>query len=178
MNHLVFAEPDNTAARELQARALEQLAFGAENGTWRNFYLMGALELREGPAGSAATIPGDFVVNLTDEQLFDALAIQIDGPRAADRHLRLHWRFTDTGREYTLTLRHGVLSHRPGAPAVAADAIITIERATLNELMAGATSIEAIVGDGRLTIEGDHAALGDVLGLLDPPDPGFAIVTP
>jgi alkyl sulfatase BDS1-like metallo-beta-lactamase superfamily hydrolase len=30
----------------------------------------------------------------------------------------------------------------------------------------------------NITIEGDCAALGEHLGLLDPPDPGFAIVTP
>ena len=51
VNHLVFADPGNRDARELQARALEQLAYGAENGTWHNFYLMGARELRLDPAG-------------------------------------------------------------------------------------------------------------------------------
>ncbi|HWE13953.1 MAG TPA: alkyl sulfatase dimerization domain-containing protein, partial [Solirubrobacteraceae bacterium] len=67
VNHLVFANPDNTEARELQARALEQLAYGAENGTWRNFFLMGAQELREGIGGTAASLPADFVVNITNE---------------------------------------------------------------------------------------------------------------
>ena len=49
--HLVFADPTHTEARELQAAALEQLGYGAENGTWRNFYLTGALELRGGTVG-------------------------------------------------------------------------------------------------------------------------------
>ncbi len=48
VNHLVFAEPDNEAARELQAQALEQLGYQAESGPWRNFYLTGAKELRDG----------------------------------------------------------------------------------------------------------------------------------
>ena len=117
VNHLVFADPDNGDAKELQARALEQLAFGAENGTWRNFYLTGAHELRHGGSGTATSVPPDFVAGLTDEQLFDAIAIQVDGPRAGDRTITLHWRFTDTGEEYSLTLQHGVLTHRPGAPA-------------------------------------------------------------
>ena len=97
VNHLVFADPDNAEAKELQAQALEQLAYGAENGTWRNFFLMGARELRHGGGGTAAAFPPDFIAGLTDEQLFDALAIQIDGPRAGDRRIALHWRFTDTG---------------------------------------------------------------------------------
>ncbi|NCX32239.1 MAG: MBL fold metallo-hydrolase, partial [Actinobacteria bacterium] len=49
VNHLVFAEPTNTAARSLQARALEQLGYQAESATFRNAYLMGAMELRQGP---------------------------------------------------------------------------------------------------------------------------------
>ena len=61
---------------------------------------MGAHELRHGPGGTATGVPRDFIANLTDEQLFDALAIQIDRPRAGDRHITLHWRFTDTGNEH------------------------------------------------------------------------------
>ena len=48
MNHVVFAEPNNQAARELEADALEQLGYQAESGIWRNHYLTGAFELRNG----------------------------------------------------------------------------------------------------------------------------------
>ena len=48
VNHLVFADPDNQAARQLQAGALEQMGYQAESGPWRNFYLSGAKELRDG----------------------------------------------------------------------------------------------------------------------------------
>jgi alkyl sulfatase BDS1-like metallo-beta-lactamase superfamily hydrolase len=177
VNHLVFAEPDNTEAKELQARALEQLAYGAENGTWRNFFLMGALELREGVGGTATSVPPDFVSSLTSEQLFDSLAIQIDGPRASGRRITLHWRFTDTGEEYGLTLANGV-THRHGAPAGAVDAVVAIERAALNEVVGGAATLDAVAGSGRLVVEGDQSKLGELLGLLDRPDPRFAIVTP
>ena len=37
LNHAVFAEPDNSAARNLLADTYEQLGYGSENGTWRNF---------------------------------------------------------------------------------------------------------------------------------------------
>jgi alkyl sulfatase BDS1-like metallo-beta-lactamase superfamily hydrolase len=179
VNHLVFADPANAEAKELQAQALEQLGFGAENGTWRNFFLMGARELREGVAGTAAALPADFVVNLTTEQLFDAIAVQIDGPAAGDRPITLRWRFTDTGEERLATLRNGVLSHRPasGAPA-ASDATITVARSALDELVAGTTTVDDLVATQRLTVEGDAAKLGELLSLLDPPDPAFPIVTP
>src|SRR6266851_2108648 len=48
MNQVVFADPANRAARELGADALEQLGFQAEAATWRNAYLVGAMELRNG----------------------------------------------------------------------------------------------------------------------------------
>ena len=178
VNHLVFADPGNTEAKELQARALEQLAFGAENGTWRNFFLMGAHELRHGSGGTATSVPTDFIVSLTDGQLFDALAIQIDGPRAGDREISLQWRFSDTGAEYWVTLQHGVLTHRAGPPRSDPDATVSVERAAINEVLAGSASLEALVASGRLAVEGDASKLAELLGLLDPPDPGFAIVTP
>ncbi len=178
VNHLVFADPGNDEAKELQARTLEQLAFGAENGTWRNFFLMGARELRHGSGGTAAVVPPDFIAGLTDAQLFDALAVQIDGPRAGDRRIALHWRFTDTGEEYDVTLQHGVLTHRHGAPAGPVDATVSVERSALDEVIAGAARVEEIMASGRLAVEGEQARLGELLSLLDPPEPGFAIVTP
>ena len=176
VNHLVFADPGNAAARELQARALEQLGYGAENGTWRNIYLMGAHELREGVSGTATAVPGDFVANISTEQLFDAIAVQIDGPRAGDRRITLRWRFTDTAAEHTTTLMHGVLTHR--ACGGEADATVSVARADLDALLMGAATPDELLTSGRMTVEGDAAKLGELLGLLDPPDPGFAIVTP
>ena len=178
VNHLVFADPDNREAKELQARALEQLGYGAENGTWRNFFLMGAHELRHGPSGTAAAIPPDFIANLSNEQLFDALAIQIDGPRAGDRQITLHWRFTDTADEYSLTLQHGVLTHRRGTPRGQIDATVGVQRTDLNAVVAGGATIDELVASGRVTVEGNQTKLGELLSLLDPPDPNFAIVTP
>ena len=178
VNHLVFADPENQDARELQARALEQLAYGAENATWRNFFLMGAHELRSGPAGTAVSIAPDFVASLNDGQLFDAIAIQLDGPRAGERSMTIAWHFTDTGRDYTLVLANGVLRHRVGAPQVAADATVRVSRTGFDGLIAGVSQPQDLLSAGDLTIEGNAALFGELLGLLDPPDPNFAIVTP
>lgn len=77
-----------------------------------------------------------------------------------------------------MTLEHGVLTHRRGAPPGSVDASVRIERSALNEVIAGTASIESIAASGRLAIEGDQTKLNQLLGLLDPPDPNFAIVTP
>jgi linear primary-alkylsulfatase len=53
LDHAVFADSEHDGARTLLADTLEQLAYGAENATWRNFFLSGATELRDGNFGTA-----------------------------------------------------------------------------------------------------------------------------
>jgi alkyl sulfatase BDS1-like metallo-beta-lactamase superfamily hydrolase len=179
VNRVVFAEPENTAARELQADALEQLGYGAENATWRNFFLMGAKELREGISGTpTATAPPDILERLTVSRLLDAMAIRLDGPRAAEHHLRIDWVVADPDEEHRITVRHGVLRHRPGIHEPAADARLIVERTALNQLLLEVADIGELAESGRLRVEGDGTKVGELLGLLDDPDPGFAIVTP
>ncbi len=92
LDYVIFAQPDNVEAKSLQADTPEQLSYGAENGTWRNFYLTGALELREGSIGTPTTTNApDIVAALGVDQLFDALALRIDGPRAWAAHLTIDW---------------------------------------------------------------------------------------
>jgi alkyl sulfatase BDS1-like metallo-beta-lactamase superfamily hydrolase len=178
VNHVVFAEPGNREARELQADALEQLGYGAENATWRNFFLMGARELREGivgtPTDSAAP---DILAQLSIEQILDAMAIRLDGPRAWDLRLRINWQVTDPDGAHLLELENGVLNHHPGHDPEA-DATLTIERQALNEMLGKEADLAELATSGRLRVEGDGEKLGQLLGLLDEPDPGFAIVTP
>jgi linear primary-alkylsulfatase len=179
VNRVVFAEPENEAARDLQAGALEQLGYGAENATWRNFFLIGAKELREGISGTpTATAPPDILERLTVNQLLDAMAIRLDGPRAAEHHLRIDWTVTDPDEEHRITVRNGVLRHRPGNHDPGADARLIVERAALNQLLLEVADIGELAESGRLRVEGDGTKIGELLGLLDEPDPGFAIVTP
>lgn len=179
VNRVVFAEPENREARRLQAEALEHLAYGAENATWRNFFLMGARELRDGISGTpTATAPPDVLAQLTVGQLLDAMAIRLDGPRAAEHHLRIDWSTTDPDEEHAVTVHRGVLRHRPGSHKPPAEARLVVERRALDQLLLGAVDIGQLVESDRLRIEGDGARLGELLALLDEPDPGFAIVTP
>src|SRR5690606_13654088 len=104
VNHVVFAEPDNQEARELQADALEQLGYQAESGPWRNFYLSGAKELREGvkklPTPHSAS--PDTIRAMDLDLFFDYLAMRLNGPKAADKRIALNFTFTDTKEKYFL----------------------------------------------------------------------------
>jgi alkyl sulfatase BDS1-like metallo-beta-lactamase superfamily hydrolase len=177
VNHVVFADPGNRAARELQSAALEQLGYGAENATWRNFFLNGAKELREGVSGTPATTASpDMIAGLSVEQLLDSLAIRVDGPRAAAAHIVLNW--TVDGARYVSTLVNGVLSYLADRHSDAPAASITAARGSLVKLAAGIASPEELVAAGELTVTGDASRLAALLALLDAPDPNFAIVTP
>jgi alkyl sulfatase BDS1-like metallo-beta-lactamase superfamily hydrolase len=179
VNHVVFAEPENEPARALQADALEQLGYGAENATWRNFFLMGAKELREGIGGTPTSpAPPDIVANLSVAQLLDAMAIRLDGPGAWESDLRIDWTIAKPDEEHALTVRNGVLRHRLGHHDPPAEAALCVDREALDQLLLKTADIAELMESGRLRIEGDGEKIGELLGLLDEPDPSFPIVTP
>lgn len=175
LDHAVFTDADHDGARSLYADTLEQLAYGAENATWRNFFLTGAAELRGVTASSAVRVASpSLLTQLSVEQIFDALAIRVDGPRAWELSLTLDVSFADTASAYRLTLRNGVLVHRnrrAGAPTADATVVVT-NRMRLLAALAGD------LDSPGLEITGDRSAPATLLGVLDEPDPGFAIVIP
>jgi alkyl sulfatase BDS1-like metallo-beta-lactamase superfamily hydrolase len=169
-SHAVFAAPEDSAARELLASVLERLGYGAENATWRNCYLTGAHELRTGTIEPTYTDPAGLAPALTTTQLFDSVAIRINGPKAWNETLAINWRLTDENRHYRMELSNGALIHHPTDATANADVSIALTRSQLVGLLAGKT-------DG-VAIDGDAGVLTRLIGLLDEPDPTFAIVTP
>ena len=172
LNHVVFAAPDHPEARQLLADVYDRLGFGAENGTWRNFYLTGAHELRNGIVAVPLTAGSPEVLSaLTVEQLFDAIAIRVNGPRAWREQLTIDWRFTDLDRTHRTTLRNGVLIHRIHEGDADADLTLTLARPQMLALLTGQ-------GFDQIGHAGDLEVVGRLLGVLDTPDRNFAIVTP
>lgn len=180
VDHVLFADPDNAEARALQADALEQLGYGSENGTWRNFYLTGALELREGPVGTPVlTASPDIMRALPLTQLLDSLAIRVDGPRAWDADLVIRFRLRD-GDPVSLRLRYGVRIHTTGTTPGerAPDTEITRTETDLRALFLGATSLADLAAGGHAEITGDPDKPAELFSCLGAPDPDLAIVTP
>ncbi len=178
LSHVIFAEPDHAAARELLADTLEQLGYGSENGTWRCAYLSAAHELRHGGFGTPATSAApDLFAQLSPEQWFDAIAIRVDGPRAWDEHITLDIAFTDLDEVHHVTLNNGVLSHTTGAGSAPAELVLRLDSRRLGALMTGQVPPGAMAEAG-ITAEGDLGVLGRLMAVLDQTDPDFAIVTP
>ncbi|MHA6629349.1 alkyl/aryl-sulfatase [Pseudonocardia sichuanensis] len=178
VNHVVFAQPDHEGARALLADTYEQLGYGSENGTWRTFYLSGATELREGSFGTPTeTTAPDVIGQLTPSMLFDAIAIQVDGPKAWDEKLSIDVVLTDVDERYRLRLANGVLTYSPRPQKGEADAVLTTTRRALPALALGGLSADRLAESG-MELSGDASVLARLAGVLDPGDKNFAIVTP
>ena len=178
---ITSCSPTPTTPRRRSCRRARSSSsrFGAENATWRNFFLMGALELRQGVTGSAATLAPDVLGGLSTSQLLDAIAVQIDGPRAGETKLAMRWSLPDTGEEFLAGARERrAQAPRGRPPQEQVQATVTIERSALDELILGRATPEELLGSGRLKVERRRRGAGQLLSLVDPPDRGFAIVTP
>lgn len=180
VNHVVFADPDNKAAKDLQADALEQLGYQAESGPWRNFYLTGAKELREGVAKlpTPNTASPDTVRAMSLDLFFDYLGVRLNAERAGDANITLNFDFGDADGKYLVELENGVLNNTAGAQADQADATITLTRDNLNKIVLGETTLEQAVTAGDVKIDGDSEKLTQLVSMLDTFEFWFNIVTP
>jgi alkyl sulfatase BDS1-like metallo-beta-lactamase superfamily hydrolase len=175
LDHAIFTDENHAGARELYGDTLEQLGYGAECATWRNFFLSGATELRTGNFGTPVTTQAPTMLSqLTPEQMFDILAISVNGPRAWDLDLALDVTFADLDANYRLTLRNGVLVYRKRT-ADPDTAAATVTLAAKMRLMAAAMGDFSSPG---LAIAGDTTVLQSLMSVLDKPDPDFDIITP
>jgi alkyl sulfatase BDS1-like metallo-beta-lactamase superfamily hydrolase len=180
VNHLVFAQPDNRQARELQADALEQLGYQAESGPWRNFYLTGAWELREGVASTGITATGssDVIAAMSLEMVFDYMAVRLNGPKAEGKTISVRFTLTDTGEDYLLTVENGVLNYAAGRQGRKSDVGLTLTRAALNDVLTQESTVQEKLSSGDIVIDGNPEKLAEMFGLMDDFDPMFNIVTP
>ena len=180
MSHVVFADPGNVDARHLGADALEQLGYAAESATWRNAYLLGALELRqERPAsGGRAPVSPDVVRAMSLDLFFDYLAVRLDGKRAEGRRLVIDWVFADLGQRYALNLENCALTYLADRRSERPDATVTLERAVLTRLLLRELAVPDAVAKGLITIDGDASAVADLFGLLDDFTLMFEVIEP
>ncbi len=181
VDYVLFTDPHNEEARHLQASTFEQLAYGAENAAWRNIYLGGAYELRYGIFGTpSAWAPAGAPETMTVEQIFDAVALRVDGPKAWELRMLTEWQLTDTDEVHRVEVRNGVLTHcpRPPGPLPEPDATFVLDRSALVRVLLGGADFGVAVAAGDIAIEGDPTKLAALVAVLDTPDPDFAIVTP
>jgi alkyl sulfatase BDS1-like metallo-beta-lactamase superfamily hydrolase len=180
LSHLVFAEPDNAAARAMLADTFEQLGYLAESSTWRNAYLFGAQELRQGlpNAPPRPSMPRETLAALRTGQLWDVLGVRLNGPKAEGKHIVLNWIFTDTNEKFALTLENCALTYAEGVQASNADASFSLPRSLLDAVIAKQATFPETMAAGKIMFSGNPIKLGELMALMDEFPRMFEIVEP
>lgn len=179
VNHVVFADANNLAAKQLLADTYEQLGYQSESGPWRNFYLTGARELREGvtelPVPNTAS--PDTIKAMPIDMFFDFLGVRLNGDRAAGKTISINMELTDTNEKYIVGVENAAIHYSRDKSMPGADVSIVTTRSALNDVMLGASTMEKQVIEGKAKLTGDPKKLSEFVGLLDNFNFWFNIVT-
>jgi alkyl sulfatase BDS1-like metallo-beta-lactamase superfamily hydrolase len=180
LNHLVFAEPDNTGARSLLATSYDQLGYQAESGPWRDVYLSAAYELRHGPPdeGIDIALMEDVLRQTPVRRFFDSMAARLNGPDAEGVELRVNFVFTDLDESYLLDISNAVLHHWPSDPDTQADASLNLTHEMFIRMLIGKAGVKDLLLSDELDLEGSKLDLVKFFSLFDKPEGRFDIVTP
>jgi alkyl sulfatase BDS1-like metallo-beta-lactamase superfamily hydrolase len=179
LRHAVLAQPGSAAAREALARSFEQLGWAAESAPWRNVYLTGALELRQGPPERG--VPRDAVLDMLahapTERFLEAMAASLNGPAAEDATLAINLSFSDSGENWVLRLGNGVLHYRAALRDPSASATLLLTRPFFLRMMTGAAGAKELLLSDETRIEGSRIDLARFFSLFDKAEGRFPIVT-
>jgi alkyl sulfatase BDS1-like metallo-beta-lactamase superfamily hydrolase len=173
-HYLVFADPANMEAREMEAAALEQLGYQAESGPARNAYLVGAQELRSiKPVQGRTMISADVMSGMSLSQLLDYLSVRLNGSEADGENFKMDLIINDTSDKAVILVKNSVLNFWVNEPSTQADVTVYMPRKTLEQL-----ALDPSVLPADVITTGDSSVFERFIGMLDVFDPGFDIVLP
>jgi len=178
LNKLVFAEPDNQAAKDLLADVYEQIGYQKESPSVRNSFLAGAFELRNGiPSGASPKSSGpDMISAMTTELWLDFLGIRLDSKKAEGIEFVINLVTPDNGEQFVVELSNSTLTNIEGFQAENPDLTITINRTDLEQTMMGAVSFDDQIKSGKAKLDGDQKPYDQLKTMLVQFDMGFEIL--
>lgn len=178
LNYLVFADPKNQAAADALADVYTQMAYAAESGPWRNFYLTGAQELRGGIAGlpvpTSANADTIRAVPLT--MIFDLMAVRLN-PDKTKNGRAINMILTDTDETAHLFVSGGALHHRMGVTDETAPTL-TIARADFDRILLKDTNMAKLLLSGKAKLSGNPIKVAAFFAQIEEPPFWFEIVRP
>jgi len=179
VSQLVYADPGHGDGRALLADAFEQLGYQAESATWRNAYLYGAHELRNGVADLPirSILSPDLLDAVTTAMLFDFMAVRLDADKINGHAFVSNWLFTDSDEAIVLRLENSALSHGASGPSSEATVSLSLTRSDLVALTIDRNGLSAALDEGRIEAEGDVSAVEALMGMLDDFPFMFDVVT-
>ena len=156
-NQEVYTQLDfsDTRGQEFAERGLITAPDSINLSLWRNVYLVGTFELRNGTAlypEGVTTGVGSTAQNMDAETMLDYMGIMMDSNQLSDRSFTVNLQLADD-ENYLLKIHHGVLLYYPGEQDDKAD--LTIQTRKLGILAITARNEDSI---GKLvtSVEGDQ----------------------
>ena len=165
LNHLVFADPANEAARLLQADTFEQLGYQSESGPWRDSYLMGAMELRTGGKGLGIGGGRAITDQLDVDMLVDLIGIRLQSENVEGAAFAINWHFIDVDEQHVIGLENCAVHHRAGV-TIAGAATVSCTKADLARLIKGEIDVDGFLELDRVSAS-DPEPVMTLLGNLD-----------
>lgn len=180
LNHLVFAQPDNIAAREMLAEAYRQMAYQAESGPWRDIYLSAAEELISGDvvANDVAMSSKAFLQEVPLSEFMKALSVKLDAEKAEGENLKINVRFTDSDTNFVLRVRNSVMYYKQLPLDKSADVTLSLTQKLFVDILLGEAGIRTLISSDQLSVEGSLLVLLKFFSLLGAPNDDFNIVLP
>ncbi|KAL7943818.1 beta-lactamase-like protein [Trichoderma barbatum] len=195
LNKLVFSKsPNQDAAKEKLAEVYQELGYGAENGPWRNIYLCGAFELRNGPQPVANKMNPQALMALSLDKLFDTVATRVKGSDAYHHAgVTIDFMVEDmppasgiTTSGWHLRLSNGAVTGH-GVPYVSppeprdkkVGLTVWTDHETLVKIVASAAAgIPSKLDQFKVVTVGDTENWDVITSFVEVPNPAFNIVTP
>jgi alkyl sulfatase BDS1-like metallo-beta-lactamase superfamily hydrolase len=168
LNKLVFAQPDNSEAKDLLASVFEQLGYQYESASMRNVFLSSAQELRNGAPAVAAprgTSPS-LARAMTTTQWWDAVATRVDSGLADGTNFTMNFSSPDTQQNFVVEMSGGTLSNIEGYLSDDADVTITMNRTDLEMVIMGQETLASQLQAGVGTVTGNQAVLLQLSSVL------------
>jgi alkyl sulfatase BDS1-like metallo-beta-lactamase superfamily hydrolase len=179
LNHVVMADPEHIAGRALLADTYEQLGYQSESAPWRNFYLCGALELREGlPESRSFNASAGMAAGIPIENLFQIMAVRLLPEEAAAQDMRLLLQFGDLANDYVLQIKNAVLNYFVHKPSMATDAQLSLTSMHFKQMIMGQVNAAELIEQQHLSVDGDLNALLRLGSLFDQFPRRYPLVTP
>ena len=180
LNNLVFSQPENQQARLLQADMFEQMGYQAESAGWRNTYLVGAWELRNGlPNNAPATKAGvDIIQAMSTELVLDFLGVRLDTNKAGNRTIIINMVLPDVNERFLIELKNAHLNNISDVQSELADVTVTVNRKDLNLLLTQQKTFPQLVQEGAMAFDGNAKVFADLLMMLEDFPFWFNIATP
>ena len=142
------------------------MGYQAESGPWRNFYLTGAKELRDGvkilPTPNTAS--PDTVRAMGLDTFFDFLGVRLNGNKAEGKSIALNFHFTDAGDKYALAVENAALHYSGGRQHKDPNASLSLTRAALNDIILGAATLDEQITSGEVRVTGARTAVDEFVG--------------